>query len=158
MNLTEPHAGSDVGALTSKAEPAGDGTWRIFGQKIFITWGEHDVADNIVHLVLARTQVRLGTKGIQPLHRPEVPRQRRRHARRAQRPHVREHRAQARHSWQSERVSCSTATTAAVGYLLGEEHQGMRCMFTMMNNARLGVGVEGVGIAERLPAGARLRP
>ena len=59
MNLTEPHAGSDVGALTSKAEPADDGTWRIFGQKIFITWGEHDVADNIVHLVLARTPVRL---------------------------------------------------------------------------------------------------
>ena len=65
MNLTEPHAGSDVGALTSKAEPADDGTWRIFGQKIFITWGEHDVADNIVHLVLARTPGSPpGTKGI----------------------------------------------------------------------------------------------
>ena len=65
MNLTEPHAGSDVGALTTKAEPADDGTWRIRGQKIYITWGEHDCADNIVHLVLARTPGSPpGTKGI----------------------------------------------------------------------------------------------
>ncbi len=150
MNLTEPHAGSDVGALTSKAEPADDGTWRIFGQKIFITWGEHDVADNIVHLVLARTPGSPpGTKGISLFIVPKF--------------------LVNDDGTLGERNDLTCVSIehklgihgsptcvmqygdngGAVGYLLGEEHQGMRCMFTMMNNARLGVGVEGVGIAER---------
>ena len=75
MNLTEPQAGSDVGALTTRAVPADDGTWRITGQKIFITYGEHDLADNIVHLVLARVpDAPPGTKGISCFIVPEVPR------------------------------------------------------------------------------------
>jgi len=150
MNLTEPHAGSDVGALTSKAEPADDGTWRIFGQKIYITWGEHDIADNIVHLVLARTPGSPpGTKGISLFIVPKFL--------------VNDDGSLG----ERNDLTCVSIeyklgihgsptcvmqygdNGGAVGYLLGEEHQGMRCMFTMMNNARLGVGVEGVGIAER---------
>ena len=150
MNLTEPHAGSDVGALTSKAEPAGDGSWRISGQKIFITWGEHDVADNIIHLVLARTPGSPpGTKGISLFIVPKFL--------------VNDDGSLG----ERNDLTCVSIehklgihgsptcvmqygdNDGAVGYLLGEEHQGMRCMFTMMNNARLGVGVEGVGIAER---------
>ena len=79
MNLTEPEAGSDVGALRTKAVKQDDGSYRITGQKIFITFGDHDLTDNIVHLVLARTpDAPPGTKGISLLHRPEVPRRRRR--------------------------------------------------------------------------------
>ena len=82
MNLTEPEAGSDVGALRTRAVPADDGTWRITGQKIFITYGEHDLADNIVHLVLARVpDAPPGHQGHLVLHRAQVPRQRRRVAR-----------------------------------------------------------------------------
>ena len=150
MNLTEPHAGSDVGALTSKAEPADDGTWRIFGQKIYITWGEHDIADNIVHLVLARTPGSPpGTKGISLFIVPKFL--------------VNDDGSLGERNDLTcvsieHKLGIHGSPTCvmqygdnggAVGYLLGEEHQGMRCMFTMMNNARLGVGVEGVGIAER---------
>ena len=150
MNLTEPHAGSDVGALSAKAEPADDGTWRITGQKIFITWGEHDCADNIIHLVLARTPGSPpGTKGITLFLVPKFlvnddgsP---------GSRNDVRcvsiEHKLGIHGS-----PTCTMQygdEGGAVGYMIGEEHQGMRCMFTMMNNARLSVGVQGLGIAER---------
>ncbi len=151
MNLTEPDAGSDVGALRTKAVKQDDGTYRISGQKIFITFGEHSFTDNIVHLVLARTpDAPTGTKGIScfivpkflvhddgslgdrnDVHIVSV-----------------EHKMGIKGS-----PTCVLAygdnSDGAVGYLIGEENAGMRYMFTMMNNARLGVGVEGLGLAER---------
>jgi len=150
MNLTEPHAGSDVGALTTKAVPADDGSWRISGQKIYITWGEHDVAENIVHLVLARTPGSPpGTKGISLFIVPKYLVND--DGSLGERNDVRcvsiEHKLGIHGS--PTCVMQYGDEGGAVGYLLGEEHQGMRCMFTMMNNARLGVGVEGLGIAER---------
>jgi len=150
MNLTEPHAGSDVGALTSKAEPVGDGSWRISGQKIYITWGEHDVADNIVHLVLARTpDSPPGTKGISLFLVPKFLVNA--DGSLGERNDV--HCVSIEH-----KLGIHASPTCvmqygdqggAIGYLIGEEHQGMRCMFTMMNSARLSVGLEGVAIAER---------
>lgn len=150
MNLTEPHAGSDVGALTSKAEPAGDGTWLISGQKIYITWGEHDVAENIVHLVLARTpDSPPGTKGISLFLVPKYLVNG--DGTLGERNDV--HCVSIEH-----KLGIHASPTCvmqygdnggAIGYLIGEEHQGMRCMFTMMNSARLSVGLEGVAIAER---------
>ena len=98
MNLTEPQAGSDLAAVRAKAVPQADGSYRIFGNKIFITYGEHDYTDNIVHLVLARTpDAPPGTQGHLALRRAEVPRERRRQPRRAQRRALRVARAQARH-------------------------------------------------------------
>ncbi len=99
MQLTEPQAGSDVGALRTRAERAPDGSYRIKGTKIFITYGDHDMTDNIVHFVLARLpDAPAGTKGISLFLDSEIPRQRRRLARRPQR-HLRQrHRAQARHA------------------------------------------------------------
>ena len=98
MNLTEPHAGSDLGHLKSRAEPQGDGTYRIFGTKIFITYGDHEMTDNIIHLVLARLpDAPPGTRGISLFLVPEVSRQQGRLARRAQRRGLRRPRAQARH-------------------------------------------------------------
>jgi alkylation response protein AidB-like acyl-CoA dehydrogenase len=145
MNLTEPQAGSDVGALKTRAEPAGDGTYRIKGQKIFITFGDHDLADNIVHLVLARLpDAPAGTKGISLFLVPKV------------RPDgsandVRcvsiEHKLGIHAS-----PTCVMAFgdhDACVGELIGAENGGMRAMFTMMNNARMNVGLQGVSIAER---------
>jgi alkylation response protein AidB-like acyl-CoA dehydrogenase len=150
MNLTEPHAGSDVGAVRTKAVPQDDGSYRITGTKIFITFGEHDMADNIVHLVLARTpDAPVGTKGISCFIVPKYL--------------VREDGSLG----EENDVSCvsiehkmgikasPTCVMAygegdgAVGYLIGEENQGMRYMFTMMNNARLSVGLEGLSLAER---------
>ena len=150
MNLTEPHAGSDVGALSAKAEPADDGTWLVTGQKIYITWGEHDCADNIIHLVLARTPGSPpGTKGISLFLVPKFLVND--DGSLGERNDVRcvsiEHKLGIHGS-----PTCTMQygdDGGAVGYLIGEEHQGMRCMFTMMNNARLGVGVQGLGIAER---------
>jgi 3-(methylthio)propanoyl-CoA dehydrogenase len=98
MNLTEPQAGSDVGAVTTRAEPAGDGTYLITGQKIYITYGDHDLSEQIVHLVLARLpDAPPGHEGDLALHRPEAAHRRRRIAGRAQRRPGRLHRAQARH-------------------------------------------------------------
>ncbi len=150
MNLTEPQAGSDVGALTTKAEPVGDGSFRLSGQKIFITYGEHDLAENIVHLVLARTPgAPPGTKGISMFLVPKY--------------------LLNDDGSLGERndVSCVSIehklgihgsptcvlsfgdNDGAIGWLIGDEGAGMRNMFTMMNNARLSVGLQGLAIAER---------
>jgi len=142
MNLTEPQAGSDVGALTTKAVPADDGTWRVSGQKIFITYGDQDLTDNIVHLVLARVpDAPPGTKGISCFIVPKVLLDGTRNA-------VRcigiEHKMGIHAS-----PTCTMEYDGAVGYLIGEANAGMRYMFTMMNNARLSVGLSGLALAER---------
>ncbi|WP_373355462.1 acyl-CoA dehydrogenase [Pseudoroseicyclus sp. CXY001] len=146
MNLTEPQAGSDVGALTTKAEPAGDGTYRITGQKIYITWGDNDFAENICHLVLARLpDAPAGTKGISLFMVPKfLPDE-------AGAPGA----ANAlRVVSLEEKLGLHGSPTAvmayegAKGWLVGAEHGGMAAMFTMMNNARLGVGAQGIGVAE----------
>ena len=150
MNMTEPEAGSDVGALSTKAEPVGDGSWKITGQKIYISWGEHDFADNIIHLVLARTpDSPPGTKGISLFLVPKflvnddgsLGERNDAHCVSI------EHKMGLKAS-----PTCVMAygdNGGAIGWLLGEEHAGMRAMFTMMNNARLAVGLEGVGLSER---------
>jgi alkylation response protein AidB-like acyl-CoA dehydrogenase len=154
MNLTEPQAGSDLGAVTTKADPDttasatwGAGAHRITGQKIFITWGEQDLTENIVHLVLARTPGSPpGTKGISMFLVPKflldasgVPSER-----------------NAAHCVSIEHKlgihgspTCVMSYEGAIGWLVGGEHEGMRNMFTMMNNARLSVGLEGLAISER---------
>ena len=146
MNLTEPQAGSDVGALTSKAEPKGDGTYAITGQKIYISWGDSDFCGNICHLVLARLpDGPKGTKGISlflvPKYIPDAKGE----------PGVAndlkvvslEHKMGLHGS-----PTCVMSYEGATGYLIGEANDGMRAMFTMMNSARLGVGGEGIGVAE----------
>ena len=152
MCLTEPHAGSDVGALSTRAEPQDDGSYRIFGQKIFITWGEHDLTENIIHLVLARTPGSPpGTKGISLFIVPKfLPDQ-------AGNPGERndlkvlslEHKLGI-HASPTCVMSFGESGAGAVGYLIGEEQAGMRYMFTMMNNARIGVALEGLAISERV--------
>ena len=145
MQLTEPQAGSDVGALRSKTERASDGTYRITGSKIFITYGEHDLTDNIIHFVLARLpDAPPGTKGISLFLIPKVMPDGRRNDVRA---HSVEHKLGIHASPTCTMVYGDQG--GAVGYLIGEEHKGMACMFTMMNRARLAVGLQGVGIAER---------
>jgi len=144
MQLTEPQAGSDVGALRTKAERAKDGTYRITGSKIFITYGEHDLTDNIIHFVLARLpDAPPGTKGISlfliPKFLPDG-------TRNDVRAHSIEHKMGLHASPTCTMVYGDKG--GAVGYLIGEEHKGMLCMFTMMNRARLAVGLQGVGIAE----------
>jgi len=150
MNLTEPQAGSDLNALKAKAVPNGDGTYRISGQKIFITYGEHDMTDNIVHLVLARLpDAPAGTRGISLFLVPKF--------------FVNDDGTLGEHN----DVRCAgvehklgihgspTCTMVfgddggATGWLIGEENRGLACMFTMMNNARLAVGIQGLGVAER---------
>jgi len=151
MNLTEPQAGSDVGALTSKAVPQEDGSWRIFGTKIFITYGEHELAENIIQLVLARTpDSPPGTKGISLFIVPKyiVNEDGSLGDRNDYKCLSVEHKL-GLHASPTCVLSYGESGEGAVGYLLGEEHQGMRCMFKMMNNARLGVGVEGLAVAER---------
>ena len=150
MNLTEPHAGSDVGALTTKAVPTGDGTWLITGQKIFITWGEHDLTDNIIHLVLARTpDSPPGTRGISMFLVPKF--MINDDGSRGERNDVScvsiEHKLGIHTS--PTCVMSYGDNDGAVGYIIGEEHAGMRAMFTMMNSARLAIGLQGVGVAER---------
>jgi alkylation response protein AidB-like acyl-CoA dehydrogenase len=147
MVLTEPQAGSDLGAVRSTAIPDDAGSYRINGSKIFITWGDHDLADNIVHLVLARLpDAPPGTKGISlflvpkflvdddgavgarnPVHTVSIERKLGIHG----------------------SPTCVLSFENATGYLIGEPHQGMRYMFAMMNQARREVGLEGLGIAER---------
>src|SRR5690348_1892797 len=150
MQLTEPQAGSDVGALRTRAERAGDGTYRIKGTKIFITYGDHDMTDNIVHFVLARLpDAPAGTKGISLFLIPKfmVNADGSLGARNDIYPSGVEHKLGIH--------ACPTCTMTmgdkggAIGYLIGEENRGMYCMFTMMNQARLAVGLEGVGIADR---------
>jgi 3-(methylthio)propanoyl-CoA dehydrogenase len=150
MNLTEPEAGSDVGALRTKAEPAGDGTWRISGTKIFITFGDHDLSDNVIHLVLARTPgAPPGTRGISCFIVPKflVGPDGSLGARNDVTCVAIEHKMGINAS--PTCVMSYGEAGGAVGYLIGEENQGMRYMFTMMNNARLSVGVEGLALSER---------
>jgi alkylation response protein AidB-like acyl-CoA dehydrogenase len=145
MNLTEPQAGSDVGALTTRAEPVGDGSFKIVGTKIYITYGEHDLTDQIVHLVLARTPgAPEGTRGISLFLVPKL---------------LPDGRANDLRCVSIEhKLGIHASPTCvmsygdhggATGWLVGPENAGMRAMFTMMNNARLNVGLQGVGIAER---------
>jgi alkylation response protein AidB-like acyl-CoA dehydrogenase len=150
MNLTEPHAGSDVGALSTKAVRQDDGTYRISGSKIFITWGEHEMAHNIVHLVLARTpDAPAGTRGISMFIVPKfLPDDAGGPGKRNDLKVVSlEHKLGIHAS--PTCVMSFGETHGAIGYLLGEEHQGMRNMFTMMNAARVSVGLQGLAIAER---------
>ncbi|MGO4566560.1 acyl-CoA dehydrogenase [Rhizobium sp. 2YAF20] len=154
MNLTEPHAGSDVGALKSRAERRDDGSYRIFGQKIFITWGEHNASDNIIHLVLARLpDAPAGTRGISLFLVPKflVGPDGALGDRNDLFCHSLEHKLGIHGS-----PTCTMiygdgrfgAEKGAVGWLVGEENRGLACMFTMMNNARLAVGMQGVAICE----------
>ncbi|MFL6932976.1 MAG: acyl-CoA dehydrogenase [Xanthobacteraceae bacterium] len=150
MQLTEPQAGSDVGALRTKAERAGDGTYRLTGQKIFITYGEHDLTDNIVHFVLARLpDAPSGTKGISLFLVPKflVAADGTLGAPNDVRCHSIEHKLGIHASPTCTMVYGDRG--GATAYLIGDENRGMNCMFTMMNNARLAVGLQGVGIAER---------
>ena len=147
MVLTEPQAGSDLGALTATAVPNGDGTYALTGQKIFITWGDHDGTDNIVHMVLARLpDAPPGPKGIslflasKYLVRPDGTLG----ERNAFRPVSIEHKLGIHAS-----PTCVMAYEGATAELVGQPNQGLAHMFVMMNAARLAVGVEGVGIAER---------
>ena len=145
MQLTEPQAGSDVGALRTKAERAADGSYRLTGSKIFITYGEHDLTDNIIHFVLARLpDAPPGTKGISLFLVPKVMPDGTRNDVRA---HSVEHKMGIHASPTCTMVYGDKG--GATGFLIGEEHKGMLCMFTMMNRARLAVGVQGVAIAER---------
>jgi len=155
MNLTEPQAGSDVGALKTRAVRQG-AHYRITGQKIFITWGEHDCAENIIHMVLARLPgAPAGTKGISLFIVPKflVKDDGSLGARNDLRCVSLESKLGIHAS-----PTCLMAygdSEGAIGYLVGRENEGMACMFTMMNNARLGVGVQGLAVAERAYQGAR---
>jgi len=147
MVLTEPEAGSDVGALRTKAVPNDDGSYSLTGTKIFISWGEHDLTDNIIHMVLARTpDAPPGTKGISMFIVPKY----------LVNP---DGSLGERNSFKAVSIehkmgihgspTCVMAFEEATGYLMGEENQGMSYMFTMMNSARLSVGLEGLAVSER---------
>ena len=150
MNLTEPQAGSDLNAVRARAERAEDGSYRVFGQKIFITYGEHDFADNIVHLVLARLpDAPPGTRGLSLFLAPKFlvkP-----DGSLGERNDVRcasiEHKLGIHAS--PTCVMIYGDNGGATGYLVGEENRGLAAMFVMMNSARLGVGLQGVAIGER---------
>ncbi|MGI6851362.1 acyl-CoA dehydrogenase [Mesorhizobium sp. 1B3] len=155
MNLTEPQAGSDLAALRARAEPVGDGTYRIFGQKIFITYGEHDFTGNIVHLVLARLpDAPAGTRGISLFLVPKFF---------VGDDGVLGERNDVFCASIEHKLGIHASPTCtmiygdgfakggepgAIGWLIGEENKGLACMFTMMNNARLAVGMQGVAVAE----------
>jgi alkylation response protein AidB-like acyl-CoA dehydrogenase len=149
MNLTEPQAGSDVGALRSAATPLGDGKWSIKGTKIYISFGDHDMADNIVHLVLARTPgAPAGTRGISLFLVPKY---------RLNADGTPGAFNDVRVVSIEHKMGLHASPTCVlsfgdhddcVGELIGAEHAGMRAMFTMMNNARLNVGLQGVQVAE----------
>jgi alkylation response protein AidB-like acyl-CoA dehydrogenase len=150
MNLTEPQAGSDVGALTTKAVRNDDGTWRISGSKIFITWGDHDLTENIVHLVLARSEgAPAGTRGISCFLVPKylIGPDGRLGARNDVTCVHLEHKLGI-HASPTCQLSYGEHG-GAVGELVGEECRGMEAMFVMMNRARLSVGVEGLGLSWR---------
>ncbi len=150
MNLTEPQAGSDVGALKTRAEPAGEGKWKIKGTKIFISFGDHDMADNIVHLVLARTPgAPAGTKGISLFLVPKC---------RLNEDGTPGDFNDVRTVSIEHKMGLHASPTCVlsfgdhddcIGELVGPEFGGIRAMFTMMNNARLNVGLQGVQVAER---------
>jgi acyl-CoA dehydrogenase len=150
MNLTEPQSGSDLSGLRTRAEPQSDGSYRIFGSKCFITYGEHDLSENIIHLVLARLpDAPDGSRGISLFLVPKFP---------VQPDGMLGARNDLRCSGVERKLGIHASPTCsmvygegpgALGYLVGEPNRGLACMFTMMNNARLGVGLEGVAIAER---------
>jgi alkylation response protein AidB-like acyl-CoA dehydrogenase len=146
MNLTEPQAGSDVGALKSKAVPNGDGSYAISGQKIFITWGDHDCAENIIHLVLARVpDAPEGSRGVSLFIVPKfiVEDDGSLGARNAVKCIGLEKKMGIHAS-----PTCVMEYDGATGWLIGEANKGLACMFTMMNSARLNVGLEGVAVGE----------
>ncbi len=150
MNLTEPQAGSDLAAVRSRAEPLADGSYKVFGTKVFITWGEHDMAENIVHLVLARvTGAPEGVKGISLFVVPKFLVNQ-------------DGSLGARNDVQcvsiEHKMGIKASPTAvlqfgdhggALGYLVGQENRGLEYMFIMMNAARFGVGVQGIAVADR---------
>ena len=150
MNLTEPQAGSDLAAVRSRAEPQPDGTYKVFGTKIFITYGEHDMADNIVHLVLARVQgAPEGVKGISLFVVPKFM---------VNQDGSLGDRNDVYCVSIEHKMGIKASPTAvlqygdhggAIGYLVGEENRGLEYMFIMMNAARYAVGVQGIAIAER---------
>ena len=150
MNLTEPQAGSDVGALKTRAERTGDGTYRITGQKIYITYGEHDMTENIIHLVLARLpDAPQGSRGISLFLVPKFL---------VNKDGSLGARNDVRCAGLESKLGIHGSPTCtmiygdesgAIGYLIGEENRGLNAMFTMMNAARLGVGLQGVAIGER---------
>ncbi|MAN97974.1 acyl-CoA dehydrogenase [uncultured Roseovarius sp.] len=146
MNLTEPQAGSDVGALRSKAEPNGDGTYAVTGQKIYISWGDNDFTENVCHLVLARLPDGVpGTKGISLFLVPKlIPDENGNPGKRNSLKVVSLEHKMGLHGSPTAVMQYDGAT----GWLVGKPHDGMRAMFTMMNNARLGVGGQGIGVAE----------
>jgi hypothetical protein len=146
MNLTEPHCGTDLGLLRSKAAPQADGSYKISGQKIFISAGEHDLADNIIHLVLARIEgAPEGVKGISLFIVPKFLLKA-------------DGSVGARNGVSCGKIeekmgihansTCVMNFDEATGWLLGEAHKGLKAMFTMMNEARLGVGIQGLSISE----------
>lgn len=146
MNLTEPQAGSDVGALRTQAQPNGDGTYAITGQKIYITWGDNDFSANVCHLVLARLPDGAeGTRGISLFMVPKVipDANGKLVARNRLKVVSLEHKLGLHGS-----PTAVMQYDGATGWLVGEPHKGMAAMFTMMNNARLGVGMQGVSVAE----------
>ena len=150
MNLTEPQAGSDLAAVRSRAEPQGDGTYKVFGTKIFITYGEHDMAENIVHLVLARVPgAPEGVKGISLFVVPKFL---------VNADGTLGARNDAHCVSIEHKLGIKASPTAvlqfgdhggAVGYLVGEENRGLEYMFVMMNAARFGVGMQGIAVADR---------
>ncbi len=146
MNLTEPHCGTDLGLIRTKAEPQDDGTYAITGTKIFISGGEHDLTENIVHLVLARiTGAPQGVKGISMFIVPKflVAPDASLGERNAASCGSIEHKMGIKGS-----ATCVMNYDGATGYLIGQPNKGMRAMFTMMNDARLGVGMQGLGLSE----------
>jgi acyl-CoA dehydrogenase len=150
MNLTEPQAGSDLGALKTRAERRQDGTYKLFGSKIFITYGEHDMTENIVHFVLARLpDAPKGTRGISLFLVPKFFVD----ADGAVGPRNDVHCISLEHKLGIHASPTCTMVYGdhggATGFLVGEENKGLACMFTMMNSGRLNVGVQGVAIAER---------
>ena len=155
MNLTEPQAGSDLAAVRTKAVPQADGTYRVSGQKIYITYGEHDMADNIVHLVLARTpDAPAGVKGISLFIVPKflVNADGSLGARNDVYCASLEHKLGIKASPTAVLVfgdDKGAVGAGGVGYLVGEENRGLEYMFIMMNSARFGVGVQGIAVAER---------
>ncbi len=151
MNLTEPQAGSDLAALRAKAVKQDDGTYRIFGTKIFITYGEQDISENIVHLVLARLpDAPAGVKGISLFVVPKflVNEDGSLGARNDVWCTGLEHKL-GLHGSPTCTMTFGDTGEGAIGWLVGEENRGLACMFTMMNNARLAVGIQGVAVAER---------
>lgn len=154
MNLTEPQAGTDLAAIRTTARPLDDGEWSVTGQKIFITWGDHDLAENIVHLVLARTPGSpTGLGGLSlflvPKYLPDP--EGRPGERNAVQTVSLEHKLGIHAS-----PTCVLDYENATGFLVGQQNQGLAAMFVMMNQARLGIAVQGIGLADRAYQQARV--